>query len=136
MIKANELRIGNYILFKEYGKGEGIIGRIKPGDFGRVVGGSDEYHPISLTDDWFKCCGFIRKEGSRVWILPIDYIDSDWPCTLQLSGSGIQICRSGIGAICAPVFHVHSLQNLYYSLTGQDIAIKEPAKQNPDLRRG
>jgi len=128
MIKLNDIRVDNYILFKPFGKGKGKIGQIKPGDFGRIAGDdpeNSEYHPIPLTSVWFKRLGFTKKETSTIWMLAIDYIGTDYPCTLQLSGSGIQVCRSGIGAACAPVFHVHQLQNLYYSLTGNELKVKE-----------
>lgn len=52
----NELRIGNYILFKEYGEGGGKIGAMKRGDFGRF--NDEEYHAIPLTPEWLERCGF------------------------------------------------------------------------------
>jgi hypothetical protein len=55
MIRVNELRFGNYISFKQMGKGDGKIGQMKPGDFGRVKcddNEDSEYHPIPITPEW------------------------------------------------------------------------------------
>ena len=130
MIKANELRIGNYILFKQFGKGKGKIGQMKPGDFGRV--GCDdpeesEYHPISLTPEWLALCGLVAGEirfsyHTHISVRPYQtaiqgVFPGEWQVTL-------------ISAVPHPlgtrIKYLHQLQNLYYILTGEELQIKLP----------
>lgn len=125
----NELRIGNYVQGKQ-GKNLLIVAEIMASGItydrhdGLAVAAHcdwDEIEPIYLFGVWMPRLGFERKLNSRVWQLPIDYMDSDYPCTLQRTGDGVQICRSGIGAKTAILEHVHQLQNLYFSLVGKEL---------------
>lgn len=124
MIQANELRIGNKVLF------EGMLLTVKgiKEDEATFVEASaaveyPDIDPIPLSPDILEACGFEIPHHSRAHRLTIAYEDSNSPCTLQDSGSGIQICRSDIGAICAPVFSLHQLQNLLFALTGTELSI-------------
>jgi hypothetical protein len=125
----NELRIGNFVQGK-HGKNLLIVTEIMASGItydrhdGLAVAGHcdwDEIEPIYLFTAWFPRLGFTRGHNSNVWMLTIDYADTDYPCTLQRTGDGIQICRSGIGAKTAILEYVHQLQNLHYSLTGGEI---------------
>lgn len=125
----NELRIGNFVQSKE-GKNILIVTEIMASGItydrrdGLAVAAHcnwDEIEPIYLFSVWFPRFGFERGHNSNVWQLTIDYADTNYPCTLQRSGDGIQICRSGIGAKTAILEHVHSLQNLYFSLVGREL---------------
>lgn len=125
----NELRIGNYVQGK-HGKNLLIVTEIMASGItydrhdGLALAAHckwDEIEPIWLHSLWFPRFGFERGHNSNVWILTIDYADSAYPCTLQRTGDGIQICRSGIGAKTAILEHVHQLQNLYFSLVGREL---------------
>ena len=81
-------------------------------------------YPIELDSEIFIKAGFeYCRVGSTVLKLNISNEDEEYPCSLQVSGSGIQVCRCGIGAICSPVFYLHELQNLYYALTQNELII-------------
>jgi hypothetical protein len=127
---ANELRINNAVYCK-YRSGHFLVKeiaeswlRIADPEKGYLY--SESYEtvvPIRLTWELLDQIGFKAPGHSKVQRLTIDYSDSDYLCTLQVSGSGMQVCRSGIGAICPEVFHLHELQNLVYSLTGTELKI-------------
>lgn len=112
----NELRIDNYILFKEWGEGDGKIGQMKRGDFGRF--NNDEYHPIPITPKWLKKFGFIKDRNG--WNLPgkqFSLTDNLFPCWIDrmLWPGGLPDFHQ------AELKHVHQLQNLYFALTGNEL---------------
>ena len=125
----NELRYGNFVQSKQ-GKNLLVVTEIMASGItydrhdGLAVAAHcdwNEIEPIWLHTLWLPRFGFERGHNSNVWMLTIDYADSDYPCTLQRTGDGIQICRSGIGAKTAILEHVHRLQNLYFDLVGMDL---------------
>lgn len=144
-VKANELRIGNFIYDEEKAlckiigfqpfehstrcdEAEGceILVDIFPPD-GKIKRGymvsTKEASYISISPSLLEACGFETPGHSTVQRLIIDYADTDYPCTLQVSGSGIQVCRSGIGTICPEIKYLHQLQNLVHILTGTELSI-------------
>lgn len=124
MIEAKELRTGNYVIY--HGEVEETC-KLDAEDIflTETKEGYRQLHsPIPLTPDILEKAGFhYNNNRSSVARREIAYQDSDYPCSLQLSGSGICIARSGIGAITAPVFYLHQLQNLFYALTGEELTI-------------
>lgn len=135
MIKANELRIGNLLNWEvdHVGGGMSRVTNISEHEFEieSITGchpRKDEgtIEPILLTPEWLQRCGLKRKEHSRVYMVTLAYADSNYPCTLQQASDGFQVCRSGIGAITAPVEYLHQLQNLIYCLTGEELVITPP----------
>lgn len=125
MIKPNELRIGNLILYKEFGEGDGVVGRIKAGDFGRLKFHDDEYFPIPLTPEWLERFALV-KNGNQ-WDGPEMHTDTSTsyfiiqegkkPGTFELFGSEWTLGK--------PFQYVHQLQNLYFALTDEELTIKE-----------
>ena len=84
-----------------------------PGVFIEKVQASDIPFRYAVEVKWVRLEGFQAAHP--------DYADSDYPCTLQRTGDGMQVCRSGIGAKTAIMEHVHQLQNLYFSLVGREL---------------
>lgn len=135
-MKIEDLRIGNYVTTlkaNNLSRVNNIFGASGLVDCVEVASGMPHFRlslllfckPIQLTPEILEKCGFAyARKNSSVLQFKIAYNDSDYPCSLQVSGSGIQICRSGIGAICAPIEYLHQLQNLYYALTGTELEIK------------
>lgn len=128
-MKAEELRIGNLLYYKgsQYVANVQLISGnhfdCRDNDMGCFTP-NGSYEPIPLTEEWLVKFGFAPcREGSTVLQKVIAYSDESYPCTLQVSGSGIQICRSGIGAICPNIEYVHQLQNLYFALTGEELEV-------------
>jgi hypothetical protein len=123
MIPANELRLGNYILYKQFGKGKGKIGEILPGDFTRIRSDDreeSEYHPIPLTPEWLERCGLFEN-GSL------------YKGELRFKGCGhitIEVIENGGLGYFAPfnktieIKYLHQLQNLYFALTGDELKIE------------
>lgn len=123
-IRPEELRIGNWVA-TIYATPHRIDGSdLYAMDKSREQPSPIFFDPIPFTPSILEKCGFNCRQGSSIYRRDISYIDEDYPCSLQLSGSGIQIARSGIGAICAPVFNLHQLQNLFWCLTGEELNYK------------
>ena len=133
-MKANELRPGNLILGvyeQEIDRGNGIIEDV---EYEEVVtflgydpfeeyfwvegGGVDDYdifNPIPLTEEWLKRFGCVKsKDRSYFW--------HDSNLTLCFNDNGLFI-ESFVGKLY--IKHVHTFQNLYYALTGEELTIKK-----------
>jgi len=139
MIDAKSLRIGNIVIANGLYEREiltveqiGTAGTFrddkrvvlfKNRDVGEFV---SDLEGVEITPEWLERMGFYRKDNSSVYRTTIAYEETNYPAELQQTGDGIQVCRSGIGAITAPVEYVHQLQNLYYALTGEELKIELP----------
>jgi hypothetical protein len=126
-MKANELRIGNWILNKRYKSGYKMqIESI--GEFGLNIElghdglnpliGDDcsfnECEPIPLTDEWLvkfgfkeKNCGYLCK-NKRIFISNSNY-DFEYSCSFFDCDDYIEIK------------YVHQLQNIYFALTNEEL---------------
>ncbi len=110
-MKANELRIGNWIYDAQCQQ------NIQIGTGLHIDNLDPLSKPIPLTEEWLKRFGFdenlkefvksgisIREENNNsvFWV---------WGFYLGFSHGGIK--------------HVHQLQNLYFALTGEELELKE-----------
>ncbi len=131
MIKANEMRLGNLILQKAGAK-------ISKVPFGFVhfellaKDGGKNLYPVVLNAQILEGCGF--EENKKYALLPNA---REFRLALPVSGSGANellgyiktngecFGRASVNGIPASVnfFHLHALQNLYFSLTGHELAI-------------
>lgn len=123
-MQANELRIGNWVNHLEHGF-------IKVNDLPYMIDADnskegylinemwiDEHKPIPLTPEILEKCGF-EKEGITSMSL------SGFPCYFKIDkGSlecyGIHWVGKIIQIECQ---YLHQLQNLYFSLTNQELQI-------------
>jgi hypothetical protein len=135
-MKANELRIGNWINSNSYGKYQ-----VQARDFGYIA---EELmlltnppkpivEPIPLTEEWLVKFGFKHHfedeyelviRGFRQDNEPygkINYYLLDNRCFIH---SGLASGGDDYGFM-AKIQHVHQLQNLYFALTGEELTIKE-----------
>lgn len=105
-MKANELRIGNYVIDED-----GKIIRLQSVDDLRYY---ICYDPIPLTEEWLLRLGF--DERGFKWV------GDNWMC---LSGYVLEIGdldSSTSGMMWhAPCRYVNQLQNLYFALTGEEL---------------
>ena len=126
-MKANELRIGNLVMYdnynlsvihgltdSEYGHGVGI-------HYGNCcVGCSEELiQPIPLTENWlFK---FKFKKDNDIEF----HIHSNNNHLIYIYFEKMRNCYAMIynGSQFTEVKYVHQLQNLYFAITGQELAI-------------
>ena len=116
-MEARELRIGNYIIngigevFEANGEtinsfrvGQSLLGIFKP---------------IPLTEEWLIKFGFIQygDEG--------EYFKHKKLFAFEFLNQGIEFKVYFSDVVFTHVKHVHQLQNLYFSLTGKELTIKE-----------
>ena len=105
MIAANELRVGNLANngFKDYQVSGATIWHLETGNATAL--------PIPLTEEWLLRFGF--KKGVKYW--SYNGFDVDFK---EWFGFNKMVAKS-------PLKHVHQLQNLYFSITGEELTIKE-----------
>jgi hypothetical protein len=119
-LKAEELRIGNLVLWKEQEILE--ITGIKPhvDDYMLTTDTGWRYlkncSPIPLTEDWLLRMGFEKEDKQRYTVyrkhlFTYNQIQAAW-------------WYNGQVLVIQPEY-VHQLQNLYYALTSQELTIKE-----------
>lgn len=105
-MKANELRIGNYVIDTE----DGNVMQISSGG---VINSSHLMNPIPLTEEWVIKFGFAKfLSGIKGTDLKDEYEKdvvriSHWLGSFHFKNIEIK--------------YVHSLQNLYFALTGQEL---------------
>ncbi len=133
-MKANELRIGNLITAK------GILFELstieEDGCIGTLLNPQQEpdynrgLEPIPLTEEWLVKMGFIMHEGNnfqRYWIAG-EYYSGVFELTFRPIPEELTFCftpRATDNRTDLVIRHVHSLQNLYFALTGEELTIKE-----------
>lgn len=125
-MKASELRIGNKIRFIDIPDCEAEVNAIL--QYEKVVLGNDINHvkdetwgldalePIPLTEEWLLKFGFYKageSDGVK-WF----NLNDDWELEL---GEEIFFW---VEDYPAEVKYVHSLQNLYFALTGTELTLK------------
>jgi hypothetical protein len=140
-MKANELRIGNYV------NNMGVMIKFDEADWDCIVSKAfsqnpmERYEPIPLTDNWLLKFGFessivtYPNDGS-VYSYTKNYLPNDiyTDCYLNfLSNSRDATLRlwnnkklNEVSFSCPICMcqNVHQLQNLYFALTGQELTIK------------
>lgn len=123
-MKASELRIGNWVEAEDsdvYKQVSGIISDSLKFESNEGFYWLEELEvdPIPLTEEWLIKFGFEKEDESEVldhWFLGNFEINSDgWFVDYQANTIP-----------CKELKYVHSLQNLYFALTGQELEIKEP----------
>lgn len=106
MIKSTELRIGNWY------NCDGDHFQIKASDIQCLL--DDSYQPIPLTPDILLKCGF-KNNG---FTFRLQGLSIKFPGTLHKKG---RTYFSGWCIIEKSPEYLHQLQNLYYSLTGEEV---------------
>jgi hypothetical protein len=123
MIQANELRIGN--LYNQFGNIHQVNGHIIS-ELEKAPQGQLWCKPIPLTEEWLIKFGF---EKDDVFDKFFTYLPIHDLCMDKLSfrvNEGF-ICYEGIKyrTLLKNIQYVHSLQNLYFALTNQELEIKK-----------
>lgn len=129
-MKANELRIGNYVSpFNRNDEHQMVMqvsaNNIKLTEMGKVS--VDDIFGIPLTEEW------IIKFGFEYDIHNLEYsraiLDETLITYSQKNGIFLEsrVCCHECGGYMeyVEIKHVHQLQNLYYALTGEELTIKE-----------
>lgn len=125
MIKANELRLGNWVysLFIAH-EPKKIPTQIISITGDNTDGQYDEMEPIPITQEILKKCGFLKddlgdycKEIMRKGLRVTPGQESDFILPYR---DDVGINYSVIGFVES----VHKLQNLYFELTGKELEVK------------
>jgi len=131
MIKKEEFRLGNYLMHKT---GVRILAvRCTPEHFALMAkGGEKDFFPVVLSAPVLEKCGFAENKKyallpeSREFILIVPvigggdievrgYIKNNKECFGRAMLSGVPVSNN--------FYQLHQLQNLYFSLTGQELAV-------------
>lgn len=115
-MKAGELRKGNIVK-----RGNDVINGLTTLEIHKFDLGQISLEPIPLTEEWLERFGFDRSELKGRRCYTILYDDR---CVLFLyeANGFFYIEQGGIGSNSFK--HVHSLQNLYFALTGEELKYK------------
>lgn len=144
MIKASELRIGNWIMLlgvdyqhdNKFPDPEGNEPIQVTVDVLKEVERSEaDYGPIPITQELLKKCGFRKDEGFDFPDLGMQYI-LDLPvkgeCRNEIffffSAPGLKDVSFGEYTVNSAhgsnnIYHLHQLQNLFYCITGQELEL-------------
>ena len=125
-MKANELRIGNIIRYKGQPK---IVRWVKDDSIGirkknlqPITISINEIENITLTEGLLLKCGFTReKHGFTIQIG--NNLDFVIDLENELTGYGLNWKDSACYQF-KYINQVHQLQNLYFSLTGEELTVK------------
>jgi hypothetical protein len=124
-MKANELRIGNWVYDNSKGFADRTIGERQVSHeliYSMACGNDKEISGIPLTEEWLLKFGFTRGFRDEFEIKNKDsYFQS-----LRKSNDGYVHCWSGNfdDIESSEIQHVHQLQNLYFALTGEELIVK------------
>jgi len=133
-MKANELRIGNYINYftkmvkvigvsKSMLDGSSVVGKISGifiADNGNVINDPDAFDGIPLTEEWLLKFGINPKKCRIVGQAQIGFsiIPNEGTSAFYIDYMQDEV------TLHAPLDYLHQLQNLYFALTGQELEIK------------
>lgn len=112
-LKANELRIGNWI------NGNGVDFQVYTETFADIESTYGIFKPIPLTEDWLIRFGFEKSnllhDNDYAWTIKS-------PSYFRLEYSLSDLFYESVNYTELP--YVHSLQNLYFALTGEELTDK------------
>ena len=121
-METKDLRIGNYVSYlgepqKVLGIGEKYI-YIRPYSYLLCVD-INEVEPIPITEEWLKKLGFVIIETNKG--IECFYFGNRYS-VFQPAGKLAWLFVDDEKGLCE-VKHVHQLQNLYFSLTGEELKL-------------
>ncbi len=132
MIRAQELRIGNFVMVN--GEIEEIFGIcedypfLKTAKYGACVIEYRDLDPITLTEDLLIKLGFVRNQIKTISEV-IDISENDKHLEFEITEVGLDLWISSDKideALYFPINHikfVHQLQNLFFALTQQELKL-------------
>jgi len=124
-MKANELRIGNWVIVNEECQIEAIIHDVVDVSTRFETYVLDAVKPIPLTEEWLERFGFnddgfkqyeFTNWGIKVKKDPHAISETNW---IVFHGFMNQFSE------LVSLKHVHQLQNLFYCLSGEELTIKK-----------
>jgi len=133
-MKANELRIGNWVYIPQTKTNEqiGVIeenGRFLTKGYKTSYSSIECSRPIPLTEEWLVRFGFEKLRNFSNNAIKLDVFN--YLC-LDNGNDGSKYCAVSIydedENVCVylhDIQHVHQLQNLYFALTGEELKLKD-----------
>ena len=137
-MKAEELRIGNcldgrrgFVVIEEIRKDRCMV-KVEDSTSSFIVGGEAPcLTPIPLTEEWLLKLGFSKivfdsdEEGYRVEYRVNLIDDKDYIVVFDDMSVGTY-SNGDMAHVIYPIKqHVHTLQNLYFALTGEELKLKQ-----------
>lgn len=112
MIKANELRIRNWIMVA--GTGELHPVQVNIDNLRQLIIAPEYAAAIPLTPEILERCGFEKEE-------PLGWYRKGFMDIFE----GNPFHYASGNSLCPDLLYLHQLQNLYFALTGEELEIKE-----------
>lgn len=126
MIKANELRTGNLVLFNGKVVKISEVGRltieVEINELKYLYCKIEDLKPIPLTEEWLLKFGWGKGEYDTEYV---DNVSLKQEC-LSYNVGAKMFCIETNGDIMEikHIRYVHQLQNIFYCLTGQELELK------------
>lgn len=114
-MKANELRIGNLV----YDPFDHCSVSILDIDF--IAEHLKTFKPIPLTEEWLLKFGFVKGESHETGAIYYNYDIDDKRYHVKMYNGKATFDIDWL----IPCEYVHQLQNLFFALTGTELAIQE-----------
>lgn len=115
-MKSNELRIGNYYL--SFGVD---LKQVETLHKDKIL---IDFTPIPLTEEWLLKFGFIHSK-----LFDCDLFTSSWNFHISVLSGEYQLnYKESAKSQWIPLIkikHVHTLQNLYFALTNEELTLKK-----------
>jgi hypothetical protein len=132
MIAAGSLRLGNLVLYKTGNKVS--VAKCSWLHFEALAKGeSQSFYPVVLKADILEKSGFTENRDypllpqAREFILPVAVAtDARTEIVAYIKSNGECFARAVVNGAAASnaIYHLHSLQNLYFAITGEEADIK------------
>lgn len=128
MIKANELRIGNYIKLMLNDE-DFVIVQVTLNDLEAVDNKKGLYEPIPLTEEWLLNFGFEKNDHliiltlNKCTYLELDNNGDFYNVFIKQFDTTDKSINDTIG-LGIELINVHELQNLYFVLKGEELEVK------------
>ncbi|MDB5197461.1 MAG: hypothetical protein JWP88_1832 [Flaviaesturariibacter sp.] len=132
MINGQELRLGNYVLYKNLGK----INMVRCGwaHFEKLAAGdAKDLYPVALKAELLQRCSFIENKDYPLLpqahefrlVLPVmGGNKNEITCWIKSNGECFGRAIVNDLPVSQNFHHLHTLQNLYYGLVGEELSIK------------
>ena len=118
-VRANELRIGNWVRWNYEESSEGNVYPVEYGyELDDIKNNPNIVKPIPLSEEWLLKFGFEKDDG--IW----EHEELMWSCEISGDDDSFNFKRLGLDLPCIGIFYVHQLQNLYFAITGEELTIK------------
>ena len=132
MIDAHELRLGNYVLHKSANKISKVQCTFQHFEL-LAKGEAATFYPVLLKPEILEQCGFVENKeyallpDAREFMLVLPVIGSNKnELFAYMKNNKECFARATVNGLVASnnLYHLHSLQNIYFALTGTELLIK------------